>query len=109
MLFQNKNLFLLSESCVVADCVWTLPLRNPVITWWTLWLSCLLALLSGVVINTGVVSLCILISLPLAVCPGVGFFFGGGGSYVSSIFNVLNSLHTVLHRDYANLPGPPNS
>lgn len=66
----------------------------------------LLALLSEVVINTGVISLCILISLPLAVCPGMGFFFEGG-SYVSSIFKVLNSLHTVLHRDYANLQCPP--
>lgn len=63
-----------------------------------------MALLNGVVINTGVISLCILISLPLAVCPGVGLFCGG--SYVSSIFNVLSSLHTVLHRDYANLQCP---
>lgn len=39
MLFQNKNLFLLSGSCVVALCVWTPPLLNLLITRLTLWLS----------------------------------------------------------------------
>lgn len=105
MLFQDKNLFLLSGSCVVALCVWTPPLLNLLITRLTLWLSLSFGS-SEWSCNKHGGHISLHTDFTSSGCVPRSGIILRGGSYVSSIFNVLNSLHTVLHRDYANLQCP---